>query len=129
MAMVRFSLMLFLMASVLACSNIKHDVEQSRTLTQCKKTCQIKRAACFDICDDGCKPCEFAADKRAERHYQAFKREQCVRGGTITRELQSYRDQLQCRKTSCNCQDDYQVCVQSCHGVIRKRLKIPPVCC
>jgi hypothetical protein len=42
--------------------------------------------------------------------------------------LNSYRDPLQCRKVTCNCHADYQVCIQSCSGVIHKQLRVASAC-
>ena len=91
--------------------------------------CQERFKTCAKVCDKSCKTCSKEASCSAARHYNRMVHEQVVQGGMIARELNSYRDPLQCRKTTCNCQADYTVCKAACTGIIRKRLQVGPACC
>lgn len=64
----------------------------------------------------------------AMKSYGRYVHEQEVQGGMVIQELKSYRDPLQCRKVSCNCMADYNVCVQGMSGIIHKRLQVNPAC-
>ncbi len=51
--------------------------------------------------------------------------EQHLKGQEVTRELNSYRDPLQCNNDIINCNEDYQACAQLCKGKIYKLLESP----
>lgn len=44
------------------------------------------------------------------------------------RELNSYRDPLQCRKVTCDCLSDFAICKKGCTGVIPTKLQAVPYC-
>jgi hypothetical protein len=98
-------------------------------IAACKMSCQSKLNVCQKTCDNSCLQCAAKANQMTRQSYNRYVNEQCVRGGYLTRQLQSYRDPLQCRKITCECVADYQVCAQACTGVIRKRLQVPLTCC
>lgn len=95
----------------------------------CLQTCENQLADCMKVCQNSCANCGVSATKSAANDFKQFKHQQCVQGAMVARELQSYRDPLQCRKTTCNCQADHKICLQSCTGIIHKRLQVPPTCC
>ena len=68
------------------------------------------------------------ANQRAAREYSHYKNQQKIQGIGIVRQVNSYRDLLQCRKTTCECPTDYQTCIQTCTGKIPKRLQVAPSC-
>ncbi len=97
--------------------------------TACQAQCSTMLEQCTKSCRNNCPSCAYCADSVAAKDYMTYKRRQCVQGGLIARDLQSYRDPLQCRKMTCDCQKDYSVCMQSCSGLIHKRLQVQPKCC
>lgn len=115
----------FLMA---ACASRQAMVENAQTFSQCKQACQQQLEICSRVCHNSCSKCSKNACQGTRKRYNRYQHEQCVRGEFVMRELQSYRDPLQCRKNTCDCQADYRVCVQSCAGKIRKRLQVVPAC-
>ncbi len=115
--------------ALVGCASQKMAVKSANDKMVCKMACQQRLTACNQVCYKNCPTCTKVANASAARHYSQYKQEQCVQGGIIARDLKSYRDPLQCRKTTCNCWADYSVCVQACAGVIHKRLQIAPVCC
>ncbi len=114
---------------LVACANKQVSLECDQHRAVCQKSCQERFKQCSEICDNSCYKCSAAASCSATRNYNRYKQEQYVQGGIIARELKSYRDPLQCRKTTCNCWADYNVCAQSCRGLIHKRLQVGPACC
>lgn len=98
-------------------------------IAACKKSCQIRMYSCLNSCKDNCKNCQLRSKVSTGKNYARYVHEQCVKGGVIARELNSYRDPLQCRKVTCNCSADFDTCIQSCTGVIQKRLMAAPKCC
>ncbi|MFC3907712.1 acyltransferase [Legionella dresdenensis] len=95
---------------------------------QCQASCQKKAEACHKTCRNSCALCTIHANRKAAVNYSEYVHERTVKGEVIARQLQSYRDPLQCRKTTCSCPADYQVCMQSCGGVVHKSLMVAPVC-
>ncbi|WP_131775561.1 acyltransferase [Legionella impletisoli] len=95
----------------------------------CKAECAKRFEACCKVCKNSCKNCSQCTTQAAARSYAQFKHRQCVQGAMISRELQSFRDPLQCSKTTCECIGDYRICEQSCTGLIHKRLQVAPTCC
>lgn len=94
----------------------------------CKMNCDQRAAACQKVCRNNCPQCCSYANQSAANAYYDYRHEQIVKGGFIVRQLKSYRDPLQCRKTTCNCKADYQICIQTCGGRIPKQLKAAPQC-
>lgn len=95
----------------------------------CKMTCKQRLDRCISLCQDCCGKCSLRSTAAATGSYNQYKREQCVQGKSIVRQLQSFRDPLKCRKTTCECSADYDVCMQSSSGVIHKQLQVVPACC
>lgn len=95
---------------------------------QCKMSCDQRKAACSKTCRNNCAQCSTAANNRRVVQYNHYVHEQRVKGKNIALQLNSFRDPLQCRKVTCNCAADYQICLQSCGGVIQKTLKNAPLC-
>lgn len=113
--------MCFMALLLVGCASTKMATYHAQEVRACHTTCQQKLQECGQVCHDNCFECTQRAIQRAVRHDAQYLREQCVQGRIITRELKSYRDPLQCRKTTCNCWADYQVCAQSCTGIIHKQ--------
>lgn len=124
----RMVLCMAIMALV-ACATQQASVQCAKNRADCQKNCQERLKICSEVCDNSCQNCSWASKCSAVRQYNKYKQEQYVQGGIIARELKSYRDPLQCRKTTCNCWADYNVCAQSCTGLIHKRLQVGPACC
>jgi hypothetical protein len=115
----------FAIISLVACVN----PQIAKQVTQCKRSCLQQLNVCSQVCRNNCRQCGKVATCTAARNYNKYKNEQINQGGIIARDLNSYRDPLQCRKVTCNCLADYNVCAQSCEGVIHKRLQPVPACC
>jgi len=98
-------------------------------LAACKISCQQQFNTCNKLCHNSCRQCSAYSSYTTAKHYNHYKSEQFIRGGIIARELNSYRDPLQCRKSTCECAADYRICTQSCAGIIYKRLQVAPTCC
>lgn len=101
----------YLLVLFLSGCGYQHEMQG---LQACQGPCQKQFHECTVRCTDDCKQCADRAHALAVKGYNQYKREACVQGGFIARQLQSYHDPLQCRKTTCNCLADYQTCVQAC---------------
>lgn len=113
-----------------ACSlSPKEDAKRAQALRACIQHCADESAMCFKRCSDSCEQCEHQVNQTMRKRYKGYVHEQCVQGERVTLQLQSFRDPLKCRKTSCDCPADYRVCVGECRGKIRKYLQITPFCC
>jgi len=120
----------FLLICLLGCSLHPHEgAKKAQTERACIDQCKIKQATCSRTCSDSCKQCEREERTAMIKRYKKYIHEQCVQGKRAALQLQSFRDPLQCRKTSCDCPADYRVCVGECRGKIRKYLQITPFCC
>ena len=127
-AIIRF---IFIMLSLFLASCANHHIiiiKDKADVTACKVLCQHRLVACGQTCHDNRRLCGISAKATAARAYRQYQHEEFVKGGFIARDLNSYRNLLQCRKTTCNCHADYDVCYQSCTGVIHKSLQVPPAC-
>ena len=112
------------------CSLTPHeDAKQAQEERACITACQMQETTCLRSCRYSCKACEAREHDKMVKRYKTYLHEQCVQGMRTALQLQSFRDPLQCRKTSCDCPADYRVCVGSCRGNIRKRLQVKPFCC
>lgn len=107
----------------------KNTVNSANKNDVCEQTCHKRFDACKVECTDNCSNCNKRSNQTSRKNYRKYVHEECVKGGFIARDLNSYRDPLQCKKVSCNCAADLDSCIQSCNGVIRKQLKAPSFCC
>ena len=112
-----------------SCVNHHTMVKTSGEFAACKIACQQRLSMCTQVCHNNCRACSVNSSCTSAKHYKKYINGQCVQGKGIARDLDSYRDPLQCRKTTCECPADYNVCIQSCAGVIQKRLQVAPICC
>ncbi|KTD61667.1 acyltransferase [Legionella spiritensis] len=124
----RVVLLIGLALFLASCVSMTKQPGDKQAFAACRVACQQAAKQCNRVCRNNCPQCTAYANQTAARHYRKYVHEVCVEGGIIARDLKSYRDPLQCRKTTCNCRADYQVCMQSCGGVIHKRLQVSPVC-
>lgn len=128
--MVRVILVGFFLACLWGCSSTpKADAIPMHEKQACEARCKVKAKACLRACDDSCKACEVREHHQMVQRYQDYVHEQCVQGLRTALQLQSFRDPLQCRKSSCNCPADFNVCMGACSGTIKKSLQVEPVCC
>ena len=95
----------------------------------CINQCGIEKSKCLEHCQYSCKHCEKYESTKMAARYKKYIHEQNIQGKRVALQLQSFRDPLQCRKASCDCQADYRVCVGQCRGKIRKQLQVKPFCC
>lgn len=84
------------------------------TAKQCNSNCANKFNYCKQHCDNSCVNCCDRAKQEAWLNYRKYVVQSQIKGNEIKRELNSYRDPLQCRKVTCDCLADLQSCKQSC---------------
>ncbi len=101
---------------------LKNKVGPLTSINQCKNICMQRFQECLPYCVNNCSNCSTSSTKSSTINHDKYVHQQCVQGIIITRELNSYRDPLQCRKVSCNCYADLNTCTQSCTGAIHKKL-------
>ncbi len=114
---------------LVACVSSQAPVKLGAYPSACQIQCQKDFEHCLPLCENSCQTCSLVAKQSTIRSYSHFLNEQYVQGGIISRDLKSYRDPLQCRKITCNCKSDYTICIQSCSGLIQKRLQVALACC
>ncbi|KTD16165.1 acyltransferase [Legionella jordanis] len=105
-----------------SCTFFMSAAEKNRIAT-CQITCEQKARACKATCRNNCQGCCASSTKTTLKNYRRYRHEVCVKGDFLTLQLNSFRDPLQCRKTTCDCRADYQVCVQACSGMVYKSLQ------
>jgi hypothetical protein len=104
-------------------------VYHARERSACINSCMQQFKICQDICHNNCRECSQSNNFNAKRNYNIYVNETYVRGGTISRNLNSYSDPLKCKKITCDCRADLTICRQACNGQIKKRLQVAPLCC
>ncbi|KTC78346.1 acyltransferase [Legionella brunensis] len=112
-------------AFLVSCTHIMSTQEKSK-IAACQLSCENRATACKQTCRNNCPRCCQFSTKTTVTNYKHYKHEVCVKGDFLTLQLNSFRDPLQCRKTTCDCRADYQVCMQACSGMVYKDLR--PVC-
>ena len=125
---IRF-ILFFAVVMLVGCATQKASVKRAHEKVICQKGCEQQYKSCRHACHNNCKECSQSLALGAACNYNKYTHEQQIKGGVIARELNSFRDPLQCRKISCDCSADYNVCAQSCEGLIHKRLQNAPLCC
>jgi hypothetical protein len=86
----------------------------SQVVEQCGATCAQKLQFCSQNCPDSCANCTCVLQKMAGKNFQKYVYERKVEGKKVMRELNSYRDPLQCRKITCDCVADFVMCKKYC---------------
>lgn len=127
-----FSSVIIMLCTVMLIACVGKPVSKNYTTTAvaaCKKSCQESYHQCRKVCHNSCRNCAAYEQQVTAKHYRNYTHEQCVEGGFVIRQLNSYRDPLKCRKTTCDCEADYQICSQACSGIIHKYLQVAPTCC
>lgn len=121
--MITRALLYFSFLFIVACS-----LRMPPDFAACEANCIKKSQICHHSCRNNCAECSAFARQSTARQYAHYEWEQVVKGKIIALELNSFRDPLQCRKVTCDCKADYQICMQSCSGVVQKSLQHAPVC-
>jgi hypothetical protein len=111
-----------------SCSEYQHYVNYERQVKSCRIKCTETLKECNKSCFNNCVNCSALSNVEAAQKFKRYKHQQLVQGKIVALELQSFRDPLQCRKTTCSCKDDFRVCIQSCRGKIHKTLKVAAAC-
>ena len=127
--MIRVWVVGFIVLGMMSCTSTREDTQHAQAKRACERTCGAEKNVCVRTCEDSCKQCQKAEDKKTAQLYKNYIYEQHEQGKRVALQLQSFRDPLQCRKSSCDCPADYRVCMSSCTGQIYKSLQITPVCC
>lgn len=113
---------------LVGCASYDSSVKRLNERIACKTTCYQRLDECNKTCHNSCRQCTEWNNFITAKRYQHYKDQQCIKGEIIMRDLNSYRDPLQCCKTTCECPTDFRVCVKSCSGKIPKRLQAVPAC-
>lgn len=106
-----------------ACSYYQHYSQKVDVRNQCLAQCEQRFQTCQRVCDDNKAVCRAKNKARAAMHFAHYQCQQNVKGQVVSEELNSFRDPLACRKTTCECLEDKNMCQQACRGSIRKRLQ------
>lgn len=106
-----------------ACSYYHHYHDRVVAKNACYQDCKVRQWQCAAVCDQDSKLCNAKAEAIAGVHFNHYRHQQCVKGEGMTLELDSFRDPLACLKMSCECKQDYRICVQLCQNDIYKRLQ------
>ena len=120
--------LLFIICILVSCVFSSKFTQHKLAVNKCKSFCIRDSNICHKTCQDNCVACNHQAHMAARDWYQHFVKEQTVQGGMITRNINSYKDPLQCRKITCNCDVDYLICTQKCSGLIHKELQNQNLC-
>lgn len=99
---------------------------KSPTLKQCTLSCIQRYESCSERCKDSCAYCSAQSTYSSLNKEAKYTKQQRIQGLAVNRELNSYRDPLQCLKVSCSCVSDLNACTQACTGLTRKELIAKP---
>src|SRR3990167_10431710 len=127
--MQRTLVLVIIALSLTSCAVYKEHHEIVTKRAECHRECQEKLRHCLSVCHNSLRDCSNSSYYHAQLQHKKYKHEQLVQGKDLVLELKSFRDQLQCQKTTCECLEDVRVCRQYCDGRIRKRFQVvPPPC-
>lgn len=118
----------FFLVMLAACSSYQNYVNSEKELKACRIKCYTIEKKCNATCVNNCNNCSTLAYAQSANRFKMYKHRQLVQGKIVALELQSFKDPLQCRKTTCSCKKDLRVCLQACSGKIYKNFKVVAVC-
>lgn len=110
------------------CQGLQQHALKGQALAQCNMTCAQHFEFCRQHCVNNCPTCSYLSQRTAAENFGKYVHERKVEGKKVMRELNSYRDPLQCRKVTCDCLSDFAICKKGCAGVIPKKLQAVPYC-
>lgn len=110
------------------CATQQNAAIKSSTLKQCNVVCTQRLHQCSNQCVNNCRTCSATSSHSTALSYTKYVHERQIEGTIVARELNSYRDPLQCRKITCNCSADFNMCTQNCTGIIQKKLSAVSFC-
>jgi len=126
---IKIVLVIGVLLGLTACVSTAKLIEQRHLRQVCEHRCDVRAVQCQAQCQDDCHLCTDEAKLTAKKYYQRYLHVRCVEGKMPVLRLQSYHDPLQCVKKTCNCADDYRVCMVACSGSIHKSLQHETPCC
>lgn len=110
----KFFFLIFCLVVLSSCLSM-HDMDK-QLFKKCIQQCQKKMHNCLMICQNNCENCVNSSNVTTENSYTRYINEQKIQGIGVIRQLNSYRDPLQCRKHTCNCNLDYKFCSNLCYS-------------
>lgn len=110
------------------CQGLQQNALKGQASAQCNITCEQHFEFCRQNCINNCPNCSYMSQRVAEKNFTKYVHEKRVEGKKVMRELNSYRDPLQCRKVTCDCLSDFAICKKGCTGVIPTKLQAVPYC-
>lgn len=116
-----------LVLCAVSCSTQYPLLYKSKAFKQCQLSCLNRYHSCKQQCVDNCQHCSAKSSYSTNKNYQKYGHQQLAQGLAVNRELNSYKDPLQCLKITCNCVADLDTCKQGCTGVIQKELITKPM--
>lgn len=116
-----------ILLGLMSCSQHVFFKRPTPAVAQCQATCAQHFESCKAQCRNSCRICSTKSKTSTEKRYERYGDQQMLQGKAINRELDSYRDPLQCLKVSCNCVADLDACNQGCTGIVRKQLLSNPL--
>ena len=118
-----FALLVLCCLSLGACSQYHDFQDKIKAHQHCAKACKTRMHFCNKFCRNDPAQCKRWADASATVHFGHYRQEKLIQGEPIGSELQGFRDPLACKKVSCDCLADFDLCIQTCQGNIHKRLQ------
>jgi hypothetical protein len=91
----------------------------------CHTQCRTQLTTCAVICQNSCAVCSQEVQCKTDETYRQYVAQQRAQGLTVARERNSYRDPLACKKFTCDCMSDYDLCKQRCSGKVKPLLQNP----
>lgn len=106
-----------------ACSYMHNQQQLFEQRKLCIAHCDERFQYCKQTCDENEKLCRMKSEARAAVHFAHYQHQQKVKGQVVMEEVNVFRDPLACRKVTCDCVQDKNMCQQACRGAIHKRLQ------
>lgn len=110
----RFLQLLLILFSIIMVGCSFNNTQKRVEVAQCKQMCSQRFTYCKTKCVENCCYCTWHATNQAKEKYSRYLRECEVQGKKSIRELNSFRDPLQCCKMTCDCATDFMLCKNSC---------------
>ena len=119
----KYGLVCAMMLLLAACSYYQHSMQKQEEIRQCLLHCEQRYQTCLSVCDDNLADCNMKSQARSAVHFAHYRHQQTMKGQVVTAETKAFQDPLACRKTTCDCVEDKNMCHQACRGFINKRLQ------
>lgn len=113
----------FVLVFLVACAHKPSHLSADGHGYDCDAGCRAALTTCNQECQNSCQLCKKHTQRMTDRRYRIYVARQKAQGLPVIQMRDAYKDPLRCKKVTCDCASDYDICKQLCTGKVTPVLK------